>query len=204
MKQPRKVSRRRTLQLASAALPPAHIRTTGAAGDWPLQFGIIGCLTGHDAVRKVVNGRAQKNKVKVDTSNGDQIRNSELENEPPKGTVQLPAPPGTWHGSQTPGRDEPGGLRAVAASRTGVADRRRGGKSASTPGGRGQCTCAEPFRARGWLRSPPHGRRPLPWVCHRRRGWRSPDFRQPPPASHRRPAACRAAQVVRRRCGECP
>ena len=55
--------------------------------------------TGNDAVRKVVNGRAQKNKVEVDTSNGDQIRHSELENEPPKGTVQDRAPlePGMAH-----------------------------------------------------------------------------------------------------------
>ena len=94
--------------------------------------------TGNDAVRKVVNGRAQKNKVKVDTSNGDQIRHSELENEPPKGTVQLPAPPWNlaWLTNAWAGR------AGRASCGSGVADRRRGGRTASTPGGRGQCTCA--------------------------------------------------------------
>ena len=67
MRTPRRVSRRRALQLASAsaALPLVHIRTAGAAGKLTFAMWDHWVPTGNDAVRKVVDAWAQKNKVEV-------------------------------------------------------------------------------------------------------------------------------------------
>ena len=79
MKETRKVSRRRALQLAAtgAALPLVHIRTAGAAGKLTFAMWDHWVPTGNDAVRKVVNDWAQKNKVEVNidflSSNGEKI-----------------------------------------------------------------------------------------------------------------------------------
>ena len=79
MTEQRKVSRRRALQLAAtgAALPLVHIRTAGAAGKLTFAMWDHWVPTGNDAVRKVVNDWAQKNKVEVNidflSSNGEKI-----------------------------------------------------------------------------------------------------------------------------------
>ena len=79
MTEQRKVSRRRALQLTAtgAALPLVHIRTAGAAGKLTFAMWDHWVPTGNDAVRKVVNDWAQKNKVEVNidflSSNGEKI-----------------------------------------------------------------------------------------------------------------------------------
>ena len=67
------------MQLAAtgAALPLVHIRTAGAAGKLTFAMWDHWVPTGNDAVRKVVNDWAQKNKVEVNidflSSNGEKI-----------------------------------------------------------------------------------------------------------------------------------
>jgi ABC-type glycerol-3-phosphate transport system substrate-binding protein len=79
MQHPRKVSRRRALQVASAAaaLPLVHIRTAGAAGKLSFAMWDHWVPAGNDAVRKVVDVWAQKNKVEVMldflSTNGEKI-----------------------------------------------------------------------------------------------------------------------------------
>jgi hypothetical protein len=75
----RRVSRRRALQLASAtaALPLVHIRTAGAAGKLSFAMWDHWVPAGNDAVRKIVDVWAQKNKVEVMldflSTNGEKI-----------------------------------------------------------------------------------------------------------------------------------
>jgi ABC-type glycerol-3-phosphate transport system substrate-binding protein len=79
MRNPRRVSRRRALQLASAsaALPMVHIRTAGAAGKLTFAMWDHWVPDGNVAVQKVVDAWAQKNKVEVTldflTTNGEKI-----------------------------------------------------------------------------------------------------------------------------------
>ncbi len=79
MKGSRKVSRRHALQLAAtgAALPLVHIRTAAAAGKLSFAMWDHWVPAGNDAVRKVVNDWAKRNKVEVNidflSSNGDKI-----------------------------------------------------------------------------------------------------------------------------------
>ena len=63
----RRVSRRRALQLgaATAALPLVHIRSAGAAGKLSLALWDHWVPAGDDAMRKLVNAWAEKNKVDV-------------------------------------------------------------------------------------------------------------------------------------------
>ncbi len=67
MNQPRLPSRRNVLKLAaaSAALPLVHIRTAGAAGKLAMVFWDHWVPAGNEAMRKLVNAWAEKNKVEV-------------------------------------------------------------------------------------------------------------------------------------------
>ena len=67
MNKPRRITRRTTLKLAaaSAALPLVHIRTAGAAGKLSMVFWDHWVPAGNEAMRKLVNAWAEKNKVDV-------------------------------------------------------------------------------------------------------------------------------------------
>src|SRR5262245_35875249 len=67
MRIPRRMTRRSALKLGAAAtaLPLVHIRTAGAAGKLSLALWDHWVPTGNDAMRKLVNAWAQKNKVDV-------------------------------------------------------------------------------------------------------------------------------------------
>jgi ABC-type glycerol-3-phosphate transport system substrate-binding protein len=79
MTQPKRISRRRALQMgaAAAALPLVHIRTAGAAGKVSIGFWDHWVPGGNDIMQKQVNAWAEKSKVEVNadfiTGNGNKL-----------------------------------------------------------------------------------------------------------------------------------